>query len=167
MSNRIQRVPPGYLSFLAMRGTGVAPTEAPDQLQPVVNLEHLYVAGDLVSVETVAGALANAGDSAQVNIPQGEAWRVVAFGYSVTYSAIGGVGSVAIRVSAPGSLSVPIGSRDRFVATATTDRFDNGVLVPQPWVLIPGSRIQATLQEAVGTGTVTLTMRVLFHRLRV
>lgn len=167
MTQPIQRVPAGLLSFLGLRGQGVNPRELADQVLGVLNLEHLYVAPDLISTTVTSPAVA-AVTALDMSVPAGEAWRIIAIGIVIHPSAAAAVMNVSLGITAPGGQTTPISVPYRRVATDATERLDYGVLIPQPFVAMPGTIFSGIVEEAPGGATtLAATLRVTYHRLKV
>lgn len=166
MPQRIQRVPPGYLSFLGLRGTGNNPSEVSDFVQPVLDLEYLYVAQDLaVEVATTAGVNAPGG-AATLEVPAGEAWRIVAISAQLATVLVGDVFNVSIGFAlSSAGLIVQCANPPRIVATAAAQTMTGGLFIPQRFMLPAGHTIIARLEEAVGNAS-SLSVVALFQRER-
>lgn len=87
MPSRINRVPPGLLSYLELKAQGRTPDTFPDVLQPVINLAEYYELPrwqQLNSVRNIAASGSSTSSFVGFVVPATEVWLVL--DYSVTTS---------------------------------------------------------------------------------
>ena len=165
MPSLIQRIPPGLLSFLGLKSTGQNPNNLSDTVVPVLDLEHLYLAQDL-QVSSNTQNVANAGQSISLAVPNGEAWRVLGFGYSADTLTATATLKVALKIAPNGSVACPVGtSWPPHVVSAASDIVQDGIFVPQPFVAPSGTGFTAFLTQSLGVGTTNLAVIVMYQRL--
>ena len=169
MSGKIQKVPPGLLSFLGIVGDGQTPSNLGSLVHPTVDLSPFYLARDLDSEGAPAAGQGAVGDSVSVTVPAGECWRMLGCGF------IGSNMSVAVmtitaqlRMRTPNDDAIGL-HPDWFVFTtsSTNDVINNGVWFPEPFLAMPGTLFESMLPIAATGGTFTMNVRPLFQRLRV
>lgn len=167
MPSVIQSVPRGLLSLLGIKSTGVNPARLPDDVLAVVDVTAHY--GDIASSTASQAGIAAAGTIIEIengggSNPVGVAWRLLAVGYTVeTFSAAGVVASIGVTLQPTGGVLVPLLEQVRYTAPAgfAAYRVDNGIPMPQPIVLPPGSKLRFLVNETPG-GSFALTARALF-----
>lgn len=167
MPQKVQRIAPGLLSFLGLKGTGQNPTELGELLSPVVDLTPFYHAIDLLTANASTAGLNTVGQSTLIEVPAGETWRVMAAGYIATNLTAAGICHISILYQPPGTGNVvPITKPIRYVVGAAgTERHDVGYWFPTPFIAPTGSQFIMLLEESTGAGTMSLNARVAYQKL--
>jgi hypothetical protein len=162
---RIQRIPTGLLSLLDSKSSlGSTPAELAEVVAGTVNLEPYYLANALTAANA-SGAVQNAGDLVTQTIPDGEAWRVVGVA-GLFGSAFLGTLHMSIAIFPVSSLvELPMLRIGPEVIAAATQIVHQGVMLPEPLVLAPGSKIVARVNTTYAGGVFTLQLRTMYHRL--
>lgn len=160
MANPLQKSPLGLLGALDLKVLGRNPDAVPLFLQLAYDAQPFYSAGNLRAV--AASQTLGGGGRAELTVPSGFAWRVVALGGSV--SATGGAITgdkliFGLRVrSAPaaGGFEVNVGSA--MLPAFGTDvldageRFSFGGFLPVPFVLPPSGSL-SVFWESINAGS--------------
>jgi len=161
---RIQRIPLGLLSLLDSKSTlGKTPVDLSEIVAGVLNLEPYYLANALTAINVPAN-VQNSGDVCSTNVPEGEAWRLVGLSALASFTAAATLHlSLAIRPVSAGFEVPVLRIGPEAVATATAI-VHQGILLPEPLVLAPGSQILARVNTDSASAYL-VQMRPLFHRL--
>lgn len=163
----INRIPYGTLSLLELKQLGVNPGELGATVAPTLDLQNAYLGGkwEVTRASQVVGAT-NIGNYAQVTIPAGECWYVLAINAFLIYGAAG----IQVRLApllSTGGVGIYFGNGNAQAVSAfandsavTTERFG------QPLVLMPGTDFfTSVLYTNAGAGGFTAITNVLHCRL--
>lgn len=164
---KVQSFPAGYIALLGIKD-GQNPFQSADFITPVVSLDTFYLAAAIDSASTATAGATNNGDFASVDVPAGEAWRLLALSGNVL-NATAPLANVRIglQVLDPRNFSSTCIHRFEAPIAAVTDTLHDGIPFPQPIVVPPGTRLRAQLLCDLGAATIELQCRVLFQRLTV
>jgi len=159
----IQSRASGLLSFLGVKG-GEQPATFGAGAVGVVSLEHFYAANNLEAISSTNGAgLTTVDQGATIQVPQNECWRMVAVGY--TCGGLTAAQELAIALNITQGLTVYITATQYRTIAAATESVRNGVLLPQPIILAPGTFLGAVLCRSLTAGTVNVGLTALVQRL--
>ncbi len=166
MPSQIQRVANGLLALLNIKATGENPRWLADVVQPTLDLGFLYGSDLLATTSsqnnvTAAGTILEIENGSGGN-PVGVAWKLLAVGWTAEGFTVGGRAQIGITLQPPSGILVPIAPVGDFTATGVNDRYDYGFMVPQPVILMPGSKLRFIVQRDVGgAGSIDITARAL------
>jgi hypothetical protein len=161
----LQSIPTGFLSLLGIK-TGSNPNQSADFVQPVLSLDTFYLATSIDMGQALTALNTNVGDRAELTIPSGQAWRVLALSSLIlvpSAPAIIRLTTAIVNPTLPNAVGVLPGF-DVNIAAAN-DTAENGIALPQPIVFPTGTIFRTELMNDLGAVTVTLGIRALFQRL--
>jgi hypothetical protein len=95
MPSQVNRVPPGLLSLLGIKSTGVNPTMLGEELTPTMDLTQMYAAGHAVSLFGTTGVINATGmwdGGGLTQVPAGEFW--ICDSVCITSTAVLGAGTI-------------------------------------------------------------------------
>lgn len=165
--NSVQRQAYGFLDLIFSKGIGRTPNDIGSYLAPTIEMRPFYEASAL-SGQVVDTLLAtNVGDTAEALVPQGEAWLLKVIG--VVASTFSGAVAFPVRIETVlivDPAAAPCMPDIIGTINAANDQMAGGIIVPQPTILPPGGRIVARLKTDLGAVTFTMSLRLVFARLR-
>ncbi len=167
MPDKIQRIPGGLLDQLGIRGTGRNPEAVLEELRTVIDLTDYYSVGLIESVsETEVGIQPNAGSvRSTIDVPAGEAWRVLSIGYRVENAASDTAwdGAPFIR---PGGVGVALRFGEMNAGKTVNPGIQASAGITMDFIIPPGSQLGTVVQRSAGD-TYDLTTIAIINRLRV
>lgn len=166
MTQRIQRPPTGLLGMLGSKGTGENPAELQDIVTPVVDLTSFYQAQDLQTTIVTSAATLTVGQGAQVVVPNGEYWQLLAVGGLWSTFTAGSVFAAAIELGFLPNL-VPVWTMEerQTISAGASDQFRLGWTPGERTILSPGMVIATTLLLTMAN-TAVPQVRVLYLKLQ-
>ena len=165
----INRVARGILSLLDAKTGGNLPNDLGQVIQGGIDFTPFLLADIGLSGEqtTQSASVANIGGTrAQVDVPPGETWAVVAVSCTVVAPIAGGTFRICPAVRAAGSLTGFVnmttveGAYNMVVGESTI----NAVTLSQPWFLNSGGALACRIANAFGAAA-NVTTDVAFYRL--
>ena len=171
MAERIQRVPVAFLDALGLIGSGANPDVVLNEVQGSVEMLELYLAR-LISNEATSSALTAVGDVADITVPDGQVWDLVSVqgGVSITTGSVGSGSEFGIGVVVDNAFIRLFTHSTTPSAVGAGERSEGGAMVPKRIMLPPGTIVRTRFDQASGSPVLTdvsITVGVLFHRLRV
>lgn len=164
---RIQQYPFGFLATLNAKSTGETPTETEQRLRLSMEMLPYYLASIPIQSAGSSNAAASvAGNSTNVQIPQGEAWQVIAAKASIVGGTAGQPGSVGFSIGPPdGSNACVVAYQPPLTIIAATQVIEAPWGAPAPVIFGPGTLFYGVLEAS--TTALTLSVRVLYRALKV
>lgn len=160
----IQRYPAGLQELL--RVIGPMPTEAADAVVPAIETLKFYLSRLGLSSDSNSNAATNApGNLAQVTVPAGEVWWLVAAQAALQATTVGDRARISIGIQADGFQTRVHQGADQTAVNAAA-RLVAALNQGEPIVLVSGNVVFAAIDDiALAAGNRTLTLSVLFYRL--
>lgn len=158
MPGRIQTPPFGFLSALGLKSSGSQPPAVATDLVPSYETGGYYDASKLETASNGA-AMAGAGSSVDLEVPAGEAWKLIGAQYGVIPSAGSpSVGSFALLIIwNNASIRIATETPNKVIASALSEQQFGAVLFPRDVVLLPGARLRARYENGNSiTGTINV-----------
>ena len=154
MAFKVQRRASGLLSALGIVGQGNTPTEMSETVQPTMDVQLFFDAGrhEIVDASAVTAVV---GGNATIDVPAGEAWRLI--GLSARF--IAGAGGVApsfwcgARFSQTGNNTVLGYHPEHPTAVLISEEAAAVAILPTALILGPGAQIRAQLATAAPAGS--------------
>lgn len=141
---RLQKAASGLLSFFELKVDGGNPDQFSNVLQPVMEVAEFYDAA-VQTVGITAGNVTIPGDFVAQAVPAGQAWRVRGVGFDVTLAAattgLDGAGGSIFYDPGPGGAIIYEAHSIQKITAANAWRMSGGIVLPKPFVALPGTRI--------------------------
>lgn len=153
MIGPIQRDARGILRFLDIVGQTERPRLLEDAVRGVVDMIPFYGANQL-ETRRLTGNVQNPGDTVALAVPANEAWYMVAGQFGVAGALVGESVACSYRITVPaavGTAPVPIRVASfalRTAAAAAAVELLDGVLFPQPFIMLPGWQIDVNVDDS-------------------
>lgn len=170
---RLQKYITGLLGSLYVAG-GAGPDKLSKTVTPSIDVTDFFFASELsIALQNAAGlTLSDQGPS--IVQPQAEIWRVFGMSATITSTAPGQNVGVSFFIQNPPLSSnlymQPLVSPPPRIAAGTpgvNERADFGGMLPVPLITQPGTVFQAaTIVACGGAGSLTLSFRVLYQKLK-
>jgi hypothetical protein len=141
---RLQKAASGLLSFFELKVDGGNPPNFGEAVTPTVDVMPFYAAANQIA-GTATGNVTVQGDTLISNIPQGSAWRVRGVGFTILLAAatagLDGAGGSIYYDPGSGGIILHSGLSGPKVTAANAWMFSSGVILPNPFIALPGGRI--------------------------
>lgn len=162
----IQRPPTGLWGMLGTKDMGQNPRVIGDVVQPVIDLSAFYQAQDLTTKIETGVATLTVGTGAQVVVPNGEYWQLLAVGGLWSTFTAGSVFACALELGFLPNLVPVLQMENRITISAgATDQVRLGWTPGERTILSPGMCISNTLLLTMAA-VATPQVRVLYIKLQ-
>jgi hypothetical protein len=165
----VQRVPPGLLELLGMRGTGQLPTRLVDTLSGELALLDAY-GSQSSAVRSAIGLAVAPNGTINLPVPAGQAWIVKSFGAQIIAAAGATFVSATLQISSGASGSAADVRSERWptaVIPATGAILDLNTLFPSYLWLRAGSVMTVRIRELTGVATIDGSVNAFIYQLAV
>ena len=159
--SRINRIPLGYLDLVGTETGGKTPSDASEEVSPVVEMEEFYSAITLSS-EQFSFNNNVVGDFGQSDVPDGEIWKVYSIGVNELRATALDMSDIAVffgrltRSDSAGNFALMFDT-GKLINDFATGRASASILLPRPVHLASGSRVLAQVQDRTGTAPLRVT----------
>lgn len=150
MARPLNTIPRGFLDLLGLKTGGVNPLSLAEDLRPTVEIGDLYKMSRVEVTGAGVGTLVNAGDFAELNVPDNEVWFVHALsGTAGTSLAAGDTLQISIGTDQQGGSIIVAQSPVTVLTSASQQVRASTSFVTPPFILVPGDSIFMQVDVAV------------------
>jgi hypothetical protein len=148
MTSQIQQQPVGLLPALGIQASGTNPRFLMDEVRPTLDLMPFYGARALQGFFQSDAAIGPGPNfTIDLPVPAGQVWRLLAANAVLIVGAAAESAKISVGVFAANNAMVRIGNSGPQVAVNAAATLVCAAVLPEPLILMPGTRIQARYDD--------------------